>query len=79
MTNGLSISTVERANSAARSQPLRTIPDAGAAGRGRKAGRGLSGHGAARRPGNPASAQPEVDRGELRRMLLDALPQDVVR
>jgi 2-polyprenyl-6-methoxyphenol hydroxylase-like FAD-dependent oxidoreductase len=31
------------------------------------------------RPGNPATARPEVDRCELRRMLLDALPPDVVR
>lgn len=31
------------------------------------------------RPGNFASARPEVDRGELRRMLLDALPPGVVR
>lgn len=31
------------------------------------------------RPGNPASARPEVDRGELRRMLLDALPPGIVR
>lgn len=30
-------------------------------------------------PGDPASARPEVDRGELRRMLLDALPPGVVR
>lgn len=31
------------------------------------------------RPGDPASARPEVDRGELRRMLLDALPPGIVR
>ena len=31
------------------------------------------------RPGCPASARPEVDRGELRRLLLDALPPDTVR
>ena len=31
------------------------------------------------RPGDPASARPEVDRGELRRILLDALPPGVVR
>ncbi|WP_415640782.1 FAD-dependent oxidoreductase [Sphingomonas zeae] len=31
------------------------------------------------RPGDLATARPEVDRGELRRMLLDALPPDVVR
>lgn len=31
------------------------------------------------RPGDPASARPEVDRGELRRMLLDALPRGIVR
>lgn len=31
------------------------------------------------RPGNPAPARPEVDRVELRRMLLDALPPGVVR
>jgi 2-polyprenyl-6-methoxyphenol hydroxylase-like FAD-dependent oxidoreductase len=30
-------------------------------------------------PGDPASARPEVDRGELRRMLLNALPPGVVR
>ena len=31
------------------------------------------------RPGSPASARPEVDRGELRRLLLDALPSGTVR
>ncbi|WP_174278767.1 FAD-dependent oxidoreductase, partial [Sphingomonas bacterium] len=31
------------------------------------------------RPGSAASARPEVDRGELRRLLLDALPFDTVR
>lgn len=31
------------------------------------------------RPANPASVRPEVDRGELRRMLLDALPPGIVR
>jgi 2-polyprenyl-6-methoxyphenol hydroxylase-like FAD-dependent oxidoreductase len=31
------------------------------------------------RPGDPASARPEVDRGELRRLLLDALPPGTVR
>ncbi len=31
------------------------------------------------RPGDPASARPEVDRGELRRLLLDALPTGMVR
>lgn len=31
------------------------------------------------RPANPASVRPEIDRGELRRMLLDALPPGVVR
>jgi 2-polyprenyl-6-methoxyphenol hydroxylase-like FAD-dependent oxidoreductase len=31
------------------------------------------------RPGDPGSVRPEVDRGELRRMLLDALPPGVVR
>ena len=31
------------------------------------------------RPGDPASARPEVDRGELRRLLLDALPSGTVR
>ena len=31
------------------------------------------------RPGSPASARPEVVRGELRRLLLDALPPDTVR
>ena len=30
-------------------------------------------------PGNPASARPEVDRGELSRLLLDALPTGMVR
>ncbi|MEH3121706.1 MAG: FAD-dependent monooxygenase [Sphingomonas phyllosphaerae] len=31
------------------------------------------------RPGDPATARPEVDRGELRRMLLDALPPELVK
>ncbi len=31
------------------------------------------------RPGDPASARKEVDRGELRRLLLDALPAGMVR
>lgn len=31
------------------------------------------------RPGDPATARPEVDRGELRRVLLNALPPGVVR
>lgn len=31
------------------------------------------------RPGDPATARPEVDRGELRRMLLNALPPGIVR
>lgn len=31
------------------------------------------------RPSNPASARPEVDRGELRRILLDGLPPGVVQ
>lgn len=31
------------------------------------------------RPGSPASARPEVDRGELRRLLLEALPPGTVR
>ena len=31
------------------------------------------------RPGDPASARPEVDRGELRRMLIEALPADAIR
>jgi 2-polyprenyl-6-methoxyphenol hydroxylase-like FAD-dependent oxidoreductase len=30
-------------------------------------------------PGNPATTRPEVDRGELRRMLLNALPPGIVR
>lgn len=31
------------------------------------------------RPASPASARPEVDRGELRRLLLEALSPDAVR
>ncbi len=31
------------------------------------------------RPGNPTSTRPEVDRGELRRLLIDALPDDAIR
>lgn len=31
------------------------------------------------RPGNPTSARPEVDRGELRRLLINALPDDAIR
>lgn len=31
------------------------------------------------KPGNPGSKRPEVDRGELRDMLIDALPRDMIR
>lgn len=31
------------------------------------------------RPGDPTSTRPEVDRGELRRLLIDALPGDAIR
>lgn len=31
------------------------------------------------RPGNPASRRPEVDRGDLRRLLIGALPHDAIR
>ena len=31
------------------------------------------------RPGAPASTRPEVDRGELRRLLINALPDDAIR